>query len=633
MSAFFIVLLGGKGTTSVFPEVVGVSASALVGTVAAGSETPVDLTGVFSTVAVGQVQASSTVVVLVTGLEASGAIGTSLALAESDVLLTGVSSSGGVGLVSLTGTSTTGTLGVSSEGRVGSVAIQTAEGISFTVTGVSSSAAVGNVAVSTINTVNVNLTGVSSTAFSGNAAVTASSLSSISGVSATGLVGNVVARTNVSVLASGVSSSAAVGSVQAIAQQTVLLSGVAGAGQVAGVTANVTAVVSVNVTGVSATGSVGAVAARTSDDFIVLSTSSSPYVHAYEWDDTTGFGAKFANPASLPVGATFKIDLTTYAGTKYVAASSSGGTSGFASYIYPIDGITGWGARQNGDNNQRSGLSVKWFKDAAGDTFLLTGSAQYAGSGSTANVNISKFTGSLVSPRTSYAWFDDGFTELFFSVSDIAYVGIGSLNGAVIGGFGAVAGGPPSTYLQAISTTESTMAFGVTVSPTSKPQGPVNALASYDISRSTNPRGVVFAAFDNSPYVGAWKVESNNFALVRYTNPSSELPGRAEGVAYRPVTSSSGEVAVAHLNSPRVSAYAWTTASGFGVKYSNPVTLPTGSGESVKFNDAGTCVAVGHATNPRISVYPWSTASGFGAKYSNPATAMTANVLSIAFSK
>jgi hypothetical protein len=176
------------------------------------------------------------------------------------------------------------------------------------------------------------------------------------------------------------------------------------------------------------------------------------------------------------------------------------------------------------------------------------------------------------------------------------------------------------------------MAFGIEVSPTSKPQGPVNSLASYAISRSSNPRAVVFAAHDNEPYVSAWKVESSPFAFVRYSNPASGLPGNADGVAYRPVTSSSGEVAVSHSSSPRVSVYAWTTSSGFGTKYSNPVTLPTGNGQSVKFNAAGTCVAVGHATSPYVSMYPWSTASGFGTKFSNPSTPMASSVWSIAFS-
>jgi hypothetical protein len=39
-----------------------------------------------------------------------------------------------------------------------------------------------------------------------------------------------------------------------------------------------------------------------------------------------------------------------------------------------------------------------------------------------------------------------------------------------------------------------------------------------------------------------------------------------------------GDIAVAHFTSPYISVYPWS--SGFGTKYANPSTLPTGSGEA-----------------------------------------------------
>jgi len=561
MSAFFVVLLGGSGKTSVFPEVTGVAATASVGTVSAGSEQIASVTGVSGTAALGSVLAKADIVINASGVAATGGVGNAIALSESDFLVTGVSGTAAIGSVASSGTASVLTTGVSATGDTGQMGYQ--QGVAVSATGVAGSGAVSGVTV----------------------------------------------REGTSVSLTGVSAS----------------------GQVSGVTVNVTAFISINATGVAATGSVGAVTARTSDSFIALATASSPYVHAYEWDDASGFGVKFANPASLPVGATRGIDITTYSGTKYLAASSAAGSSGYASYIYSINGITGWGTRQNGDGNQRTGKSVKWFVDGSGNTFLATGTDVWAGVGSTANTYISKFTGSLVSPRTSLTWTDDS-TGLFFDLDAVTYVGLTSTDGAIVGGFGSVAGGPPSTYMQGVSITESTMAFGTEWSPTSKPQGPVNGLASYDISRSSNPRAVVFAAHDSAPYISAWKVEASPLAFVRYSNPASALPGNAEGVAYRATSSSTGQVAVAHASSPRISAYTWTTSSGFGTKYSNPVTLPTGNGDSVRFNAAGTCVAVGHATSPYISVYPWSTASGFGTKFSNPSTPMGATVTSVAFS-
>ena len=90
--------------------------------------------------------------------------------------------------------------------------------------------------------------------------------------------------------------------------------------------------------------------------------------------------------------------------------------------------------------------------------------------------------------------------------------------------------------------------------------------------------------------------------------------GRGGGSA--PVTSY--YIAVAHGTTPFVSAYPWSS-SGFGTKYANPATLPTGLGYSAAFSPSGAAIAVGHDITPFVSAYPWSS-SGFGTKYANPAT-------------
>ena len=85
------------------------------------------------------------------------------------------------------------------------------------------------------------------------------------------------------------------------------------------------------------------------------------------------------------------------------------------------------------------------------------------------------------------------------------------------------------------------------------------------------------------------------------------------------------DIAVAHDLSPFVTAYPWS--SGFGTKYTNPGTLPAGTGRSVAFsaND----IAIAHDTSPRVTAYPWS--SGFGTKYTNPGTLPTSDCRGVAF--
>ena len=87
-------------------------------------------------------------------------------------------------------------------------------------------------------------------------------------------------------------------------------------------------------------------------------------------------------------------------------------------------------------------------------------------------------------------------------------------------------------------------------------------------------------------------------------------------------------IAVGHDNSPYVSVYPWD--AGFGTKYSNPSTLPTGIGYGVAFSPDGTVLAVAHGTSPYISVYSWD--AGFGTKYSDPSTLPTGIGMGVAFS-
>jgi hypothetical protein len=78
-------------------------------------------------------------------------------------------------------------------------------------------------------------------------------------------------------------------------------------------------------------------------------------------------------------------------------------------------------------------------------------------------------------------------------------------------------------------------------------------------------------------------------------------------------------IAIAHNTAPYITVYPWN--AGFGTKYANPATLPTGDGNGVAFSPSGNDIAVAHFTAPYISVYPWN--AGFGTKYANPATPPT----------
>ena len=90
-------------------------------------------------------------------------------------------------------------------------------------------------------------------------------------------------------------------------------------------------------------------------------------------------------------------------------------------------------------------------------------------------------------------------------------------------------------------------------------------------------------------------------------------------------------LAVAHDTTPFVTAYPWST-SGFGVKFANPATLPTGNVRGAAFSTAGTELAVAHLASPFVTAYPWSS-SGFGVKFANPATLPAGTAYSAAFTQ
>ena len=124
----------------------------------------------------------------------------------------------------------------------------------------------------------------------------------------------------------------------------------------------------------------------------------------------------------------------------------------------------------------------------------------------------------------------------------------------------------------------------------------------------------------------AWSTVSGFGA--KYADPATLPTGGSSGVAFSPAGDT---IAVSHTSTPYVSVYPWSI-SGFGVKYANPATLPTGSGNGVNFAPDGNAIAVAHSTTPFISVYSWSSITGFGSKYANPATLPASVGRNVAFS-
>ena len=270
---------------------------------------------------------------------------------------------------------------------------------------------------------------------------------------------------------------------------------------------------------------------------IAVSHVDSPFISAYQWDNVTGFGSKYANPGTLPPGNSFDI-----------AFSPAGDAVAVAHYLSPALSVYAW--------NNDTGFGAK-----------------YANPGTLPT--------------------DSGRGIAFSPAGDAIVVA-----------------GNDGPYVDAYRWSSAT-GFGTKYNnPVTTPTGVANSV-------NFTPAGdAVAVVHQNSPYITAYPWTYASGFGTKYNNPSTLAPGNgeiSEGVNFSPAGDA---VAFAHGISPFVIAYPWNSATGFGSKYSNPGTLPTGDGSEAAFNNAGNVLAVSHSGSPAISVYQWS--AGFGSKYSDP---------------
>ena len=129
-----------------------------------------------------------------------------------------------------------------------------------------------------------------------------------------------------------------------------------------------------------------------------------------------------------------------------------------------------------------------------------------------------------------------------------------------------------------------------------------------------------------SPRITAYPWSGSGFG-TKFADPGTLPTGNAPNVAFSPAGNA---IAAALTASPYITAYPWS-GSGFGTKFADPGTLPTGTGYGVAFSPAGNAIAVSHNISPFITAYPWS-GSGFGTKFADPGTLPTGTGRGLTFS-
>jgi hypothetical protein len=126
----------------------------------------------------------------------------------------------------------------------------------------------------------------------------------------------------------------------------------------------------------------------------------------------------------------------------------------------------------------------------------------------------------------------------------------------------------------------------------------------------------ISVSYTPAPYFSVYGWSSFGFG-TKYSDPSSVLNPSSGGVsAY---TWSKNVDAFLTINPDNTNsqpqAWAWSSATGFGTKYSNGSSFAVG--RCIAMNGDGTQVAFSAGTTSSLHLYPW-TSSGYGTKYANP---------------
>jgi hypothetical protein len=121
------------------------------------------------------------------------------------------------------------------------------------------------------------------------------------------------------------------------------------------------------------------------------------------------------------------------------------------------------------------------------------------------------------------------------------------------------------------------------------------------------------------PWVGIGNGFSGGGWGTQYSSPATPPTGTGESISW---SRGGGALAIGHATSPRVSVYPFTSANGYGTKYSDPSTLPFTTARGVSFSNGAIVLASRSSSSTTTSAFPeawaWSDASGFGTRYSNP---------------
>jgi len=330
------------------------------------------------------------------------------------------------------------------------------------------------------------------------------------------------------------------------------------------------------------------------NEVVAIAEWGSPYIGAYPWTDASGFGTKYADPATAVPDRGNQVRWS----PDKKAIGIAHDTSPYVS-VYAWSDALGFGTKyaNPGTTPTGSGKSINFSAD---------------------NSNI--VVGHATSPYISaYPWSSSsGFGTKYSNPSELPDAEGGSTTG--------VAFNPLGTYLVTanswkISAYAWSSGFGARTGPPSWPS--TGTLGNITFSPDGN---YVSAGTDASPFIYTWGFSSGWGTKV--SNPGT-LPLSAANQATVAYNNQGTLLAITSGNQyEKVALYAWS--SGYGTKYANPWRSDWSNSPalSVAFNSTGTAIFCAFQTSPWIEAFIWD-GSQYQQKYAAPSTPPTGRVYGV----
>lgn len=369
---------------------------------------------------------------------------------------------------------------------------------------------------------------------------------------------------------------------------------------------------------------------QTYDGALAIGTPNvSPYVTVYPFTKETGFGTKYSNPSSISYNGAFVgggIKFTKDGlGLVYTddPAGATGAPAVYGIVFYKWTNALGFGSRV-------TSYTSAWAPYGPGGPITTKPSEYVDFNGQLYHYVVHSYYSTDRSPQTS--WLQKTLfgpmspVATYTSQRDTGQTGVKHTELTFNKGGTYLLGLESSMYIRAYPWTDqyysnsSTSSANIAAPLEAFSQGtgwsygawhPTDSIAIVAKGSSTGLRAITFS--------GGWGVTLNDA-----TSPMSEITGVK-------VSPSGKTVFICSTNSPYIEAYSFDSTSGFGSKFSNPASLPSGPCYDITVGKTNDVVAVVSTSFPYVTAYPWDDNTGFGTKYSNPGTSPPGSSYALAF--